>query len=85
MSSDGPSELRAFALEKIGRVLGRDRAHRILDEILVRLKIKLETPEDLLRVGEAMTRLGGFEGAVGAMLTVAAVLRGAGKQPTQRV
>lgn len=77
MTNADATDLREFTIAKIARVLGRARAQTILDELLVQLDMELNTPADLLRVGEAMTRLGGFEGAVGAMLTVAAVLRGA--------
>ena len=73
------AELREFTLAKIARVLGRSRAEAILNELLLQLGIELNTPQDLLRLGEGMTRREGFEGAVGAMLTVAAVLRGAHK------
>ena len=38
---------------------------------------QLRSAEDLVRLSEAMIPLGGFEGAVGAMLGVSAVLRGA--------
>lgn len=70
-------ELHAFALAKMSRVLGPDRARQLLARLLAQLELELRTPADLLRLSEAMTPLGGFEAAVGAMLGVAAVLRGA--------
>ena len=73
----GSSELQEFTLAKMTRVLGADRARQILDSLLAELHMELRTPDDLVRLSEAMSGLGGFEGAVGAMLGVAAVLRGA--------
>lgn len=71
------SELHRFALGKMTNVLGPERAQRLMDRLLEELGITLRTPQDLLALSEAMARLGGFEAAVGAMLGVAAVLRGA--------
>lgn len=83
MVADAPaSELREFAFEKMSRVLGRDRARQLLDELTAELGIAVDTPEDLLALSERMTRLNGFERAVGAMLGVDAVLRGAGGAAT---
>jgi len=48
-----------------------------MERILHRLGLELRTPHDLMRFAEEMTALGGFEGAVGAMLGVVAVVRGA--------
>ncbi len=75
--SEAGSELHQFAFEKIAKVLGPDRARQIMARLLAELGIELQTPDDLLRLSRAMTALGGFEGAVGGMLGVAAVLRGA--------
>ena len=74
---DGTSELRRFALGKMSNILGPDRARMLLDRLLDELGIALETPQELLLLSERMSQLGGFESAVGAMLGVAAVLRGA--------
>jgi hypothetical protein len=71
------TELYELAMQKVATVLGADRARRLIDGLLHELGIQLLTPRDLLALAEAMTRLGGFEGAVGAMLGVAAVMRGA--------
>ena len=70
-------ELRQLALDKMSAVLGPDRARRLMQQILDRLEFELRTPHDLMRFAEEMTALGGFEGAVGAMLGVVAVVRGA--------
>ena len=75
------TELHQFTLAKMTRVLGPDRAGQVLARLLEELALELRTPQDLSRLAEAMTRLGGFEGAVGAMLGVAAVLRGAAPSP----
>ena len=71
-------ELHEFALAKMSKVLGPDRARQLMKRLLDELGIELRTPDDLVQLSDAMSRLGGFEGAVGAMLGVAAVLRGAG-------
>ena len=65
----------------MARVLGPQRARQLLEQLLTELGITLDTPHDLLRFADKMASLGGFEGAVGAMLSVAAVLRGATPDP----
>lgn len=70
-------EIYRLALGKMSAVLGPDRARQLLRRLLDELGIALQTPQDLFRLSEAMSVLGGFEGAVGAMLGVAAVIRGA--------
>jgi hypothetical protein len=70
-------ELYDFAFAKTAKVLGAERARRLIDPLLHKLGIELRTPQDLMLLSEEMSRLGGFEGAVGAMIGVAAVLRGA--------
>lgn|GEM_PF-995388 len=74
---DPASELRRFALGKMSNILGPDRARVLLNRLIDELGIALETPQELLQLSERMSQLGGFEAAVGAMLGVAAVLRGA--------
>jgi len=76
-NADGGSELERLALEKMAAVLGRVRATQLMRGLLDDLHIELRTPQDLLDFSEALARMGGFEGAVGAMLGVTAVLRGA--------
>ena len=75
-TSDGANELHRLALTKMERVLGRERARHLLTRILEERRMELRTNADLLRLSEALTALGGIEGAVGAMLGVTAVLRG---------
>ena len=71
------NELHRFALTKMSSILGPERARQLLDRLLDELGIELVTPQELLLLSERMSQLGGFEAAVGAMLGVAAVLRGA--------
>ena len=61
----------------MSNVLGPERARLLLERLLGELGIALETPQELLLLSERMAQMGGFEAAVGAMLGVAAVLRGA--------
>jgi len=80
-------ELHQLALDKMSAVLGPIRARHLMARILERLDLELRTPRDLMRFAEELTTLGGFEGAVGAMLGVVAVVRGAtpraaARQPT---
>lgn len=70
-------EIRRLALTKMSAVLGPERAERLLRSISAELGITLLTPQDLYRFSEALGRYGGFEAAVGAMLGVSAVIRGA--------
>lgn len=69
--------LRDLAWAKMARVLGADRATQLLSQLTSEMGIELSTPDELLALAERMKRLHGFEGAVGGMLGVAAVLRGA--------
>jgi len=71
------SEIHQLALAKMSTVLGQDRALKLMERLLRELGIALQTPQDLFLLSERMSRLGGFEGALGAMLGVAAILRGA--------
>lgn len=72
------SEVHALALSKMTRVLGAERARQLMCELLGRLGITLETADDLLQFSNELSKLGGFEGAVGAMLSVRALMDGAG-------
>lgn len=77
MTATAMSELEQLALDKMTSVLGAVRARKLLHQLCTSLRLELRTPEDLLRLSNEMTLLGGFEGAVGAMLGVSAVIRGA--------
>lgn len=74
---DTQGDLHRLALDKMSAVLGKERARQLMQQMLAKLGIELRTPQDLFQLSEEMSRLGGFEGAVGAMLGVAAVIRGA--------
>ncbi|MCA1664669.1 MAG: hypothetical protein LC659_10435 [Myxococcales bacterium] len=75
--TDASNDLRRLALDKMSAVLGPVRARQLLESIVADLRIELRTPDDLFRFSDALSKMGGFEGAVGAMLGVAAVIRGA--------
>lgn len=72
-----PEDLRRFAQEKMTAVLGVDRARALLQQLVDEKGMPLDTPQDLYAFSEALCAMKGFEGAVGAMLGVAAVMRGA--------
>ncbi|MEZ4407993.1 MAG: hypothetical protein R3A52_16185 [Polyangiales bacterium] len=69
----------ALALSKLVRVLGAARGRRVFDETLASAELTtITTAEELFVFSEALARHpGGIEAAVGAMLGVSAVLRGA--------
>lgn len=70
-------EYSEIALTKMTAVLGPTRAQSLLREICETNGITLATADELFEFGEALSRVGGFEGAVGALLTVRAIMRGA--------
>lgn len=70
-------KFRELALTKMTRILGEKRARRLVTEILASLGIELRDADELLRFSNELSKLGGFEGAVGAMLSVQAVMHGA--------
>lgn len=68
-------DVHALALEKVGRILGPNRARTLLQAFLARSeKLALATTGDLQEFGEALGAYGGIEQAVGALLMVQAVL-----------
>lgn len=71
-------EFSNLALEKMERVLGGARATHLFSEILTEIGLEeLSSADDLLLFSRALSGRGAFEGAVGAMLSVQAVMRGA--------
>lgn len=70
-------EIRRLAVEKMSAVLGSERAQQLLQQLTTDLGVELRTPQELYAFSQRLSQLGGFEGAVGAMLGVAAVIRGA--------
>lgn len=70
--------LETLAAEKMTRVLGTTRAQKLFAEIMEEIGLeKLSTPEELLKFAKALSLRPGFEGTVGNMLAVTAILRGA--------
>ena len=71
-------ELEELARGKLARVLGEAKALRVFGETLALAGLEgIETPSDLHAFGAVLARRGGFEGAIGGLLSVAAVMRGA--------
>lgn len=67
-----------LALAKMTRVLGADRAQDLMRTTLAEIQLSnLHTADDLLRFARSLEGRGAFEGAVGALLGVQAVMRGA--------
>lgn len=58
-------------------VLGAARARQLLTQLRAELLLELRTPQDLYTLAQRMAGMESFEGAVGSMLSVAAVMRGA--------
>ena len=80
MSASDPiasSKFHELALTKMTRILGEQRAHRLMTQISSSLGLELHDAEELLRFARELSTRGGFEGAVGAMLCVQAVMHGA--------
>lgn len=70
-----------LALTKMTRILGEKRARAIMGELLAMLGLELRDADELLHFATELSKLGGFEGAVGAMLSVQAVMHGAVGDP----
>ncbi len=66
-----------LALTKMTRILGERRAHRLMSQIMASLGIEVRDADELLQFAGELSKLGGFEGAVGAMLSVQAIMHGA--------
>jgi hypothetical protein len=80
--TEGKRALQELALAKMTAVLGPARAQQLMTRILTEHAIELRTPDDLFRFATELGKHGGFEGAVGAMLGVRAVMLGAaGSRP----
>ncbi|MDB4943297.1 MAG: hypothetical protein JWP97_2831 [Labilithrix sp.] len=77
--ADPPDSLAALARGKLVRVLGEAPGTLAYQEALRVAKLHgIETPEDLHRFAAVLAGRGGMMAAVGSVLSVAAVLRGAG-------
>jgi hypothetical protein len=74
--------LGELARAKLVKVLGPERGERVFRETLDELALdELATPDQLYAFSERLGTLGGIEAAVGALLGVAAVVRGAAGRP----
>ena len=70
--------LDVLALAKLRRILGDEKGAACHREAMASLEVgELATPQDLLDFGRALERRGGMAAAVGTLLIVQAVLRGA--------
>lgn len=77
------SELEEIALTKLTRVLGQETGRRVFDETLAKAGIKaIQTPDELFVFAQMLSKSKGFEGAVGGLLSVTAVMRGAVERPS---
>lgn len=85
MSEHPTSEFHTLALTKMTRVLGAERARQLMGVLLGRLGTTLDTADDLLNFSNELSKFGGFEGAVGAMLSVRALMSGAGVKEARGV
>jgi hypothetical protein len=71
-------ELAELARSKLAKVLGPERGARVLESTLADLALpSIATPDQLYALSERLVAMGGMEAAVGALLGVAAVIRGA--------
>lgn len=68
----------ALARDKLTRVLGAEAGERAFAETLQSMnRTSIDTADDLYAFGEKLALRGGFEAAVGRLLGVSAVMRGA--------
>jgi hypothetical protein len=76
-------DVHRLALEKVGRILGPARASNLLTSFLSSWppRDRLQSPEDLYAFGRSLSEMQGMEQAVGALLTVQAVILGAPGEP----
>ncbi len=73
-------DLSELALSKLTRILGPQRGPRVHREVLAVMGLReLRTPDDLHLFAKHVTDRGGMDGAVGGLLSVAAVIRGASR------
>jgi hypothetical protein len=73
--------IHALARAKMSAVLGPQRAEQLLEQLLREHGLVLQTANDLHRFAAQLAKMDGFEGAVGAMLGVQAVMRGSDLRP----
>lgn len=74
-----PSRWDEVALEKLSNVVGSARAEEVFARTLRDLNLdQLRSADDLYSFAQQVRKLEGFVGAVGALLSVHAVIQGAG-------
>jgi hypothetical protein len=68
----------AVALEKLCSVLGPEHGALVMAQVMEQMGLpSLETPDDLYRFAQHVAKLEGFTAAVGALLSLHAVMHGA--------
>ena len=73
-----PTAWHDVALDKLTRVLGKNRARTLMADTLREADlVSLDSPRDLQRFARILIEAGGFAGAVGGLLSVHAVMYGA--------
>jgi hypothetical protein len=76
-----PTPTAAFqdiAAAKLDRILGPTRGPEVLAAALARVGLaRIDTAEELFRVGQDLERQGGFTATIGALLCLSAVMHGA--------
>ncbi len=86
MQANAPGRESAFgelARAKLVKVLGAEQGTRVFEDTLEQMGVSdLATPDELYAFSQQLVALGGMEAAVGALLGVAAVVRGAAGKPT---
>jgi hypothetical protein len=77
-------DLARLALERLIRVLGEAQGRAVYASTLHEVGLQgIDTPDALYTFGEHLSRQGGIPAAVGSLLTVAAVVRGASGQSSR--
>ena len=76
--------LTDLALEKLGALLGPERARVVFGEVMAEARLTQSArAQNLLTFAEALQQRGGVEGAVGSILGFQALLRGATRPATR--
>ena len=69
------------ALQKVFNVMGTDRGRAVVDQTLGKLGMReLRTPDDRLRFGNELIKLGGLLESVGRAIKIQAILHGANEE-----
>lgn len=71
------NDFHELAYTKMSNVLGESRARDLIARICAKQGLTLATADELMMFARELASMGGFEGAVGAMLGVRAVMSGA--------